>query len=100
VARTRPKSEPVDPETATTLRQAVRLAQAVREAEERATALRQLRDRAVLRLLDRGMSTRGLGAHLGLTATQVSAIWRRTRPARPSGRRPSVAPGRESELGG
>lgn len=80
-----------------TLKQAVDLAAAVREAEQKVVALRRLRDRAVIQLIEQGMSTRGLGAHLGLTATQVSAIWRRTRPARPSGRRPGGTPGRESE---
>ncbi len=84
-------------DTPDTLKQAVDLAAAVREAEEKVVALRRLRDRAVIQLLEQGMPTRRLGAHLGLTATQVSAIWRRTRPARPSGRRPSVTPGRESE---
>jgi hypothetical protein len=80
---------PGDPELAALLRQAKELAAAAREAEERAEALRRLRDRAVIGILERhGMSTRRLGAHLGLTATQVSTIWRRTRPARAPGRRP------------
>ncbi|MFN8110036.1 MAG: hypothetical protein U0Y82_09365 [Thermoleophilia bacterium] len=72
------------------LRQAEELAGHVRDAEERTVALRTLRDRAIIQLLENGMSTRKLGAHLGLTATQVSAVWRRTRPARPSGRRPGT----------
>ncbi len=83
-----------------TLKQAVDLAAAVREAEEKVVALRRLRDRAVIQLLEQGMSTRRLGAHLGLTATQVSTIWRRTRPARPSGRRPGGTPGRDAEGSG
>jgi hypothetical protein len=73
------------PDTDTLLRQAQELAAAVREAEERAEALRRLRDRAVLGLLEAGWSTRRVGRELGLTATQVSTIWRRTRPARGRG---------------
>ena len=78
-------------DTAVVLRQAQELAQHVRDAEERAQALRTLRDRAIITLLEQGMSTRKVGAHLGLTATQVSTIWRRVRPARASGRRPRQA---------
>ncbi|MEZ5080193.1 MAG: hypothetical protein R2878_05945 [Thermoleophilia bacterium] len=87
---TAPNPKPTD-EVGDILRQAQELAQHVRDAEERAQALRTLRDRAIITLLEQGMSTRKVGAHLGLTATQVSTIWRRVRPARASGRRPRQA---------
>ena len=85
---------PADP--ADLVRQARALAAAAREAEERAEALRRLRDRAIIGLIEAGWSTRRVGGELGLTATQVSTIWRRTRPARgrgPGGPRPAPPDG-------
>ncbi len=70
---------------------AVELAAAAREAENHAAALRARRDHAITQLIERGHTTRWLGGQLGLTATQVSAIWRREHPARAPGRRPRGA---------
>lgn len=66
-------------------RKARELADAAREAEERADSLRRLRDRAIIQLIEAGWSTRRVGRELGLTATQVSTVWRRSRPARGGG---------------
>ena len=73
------------------LGQAVDLAEAARDAESHAAALRARRDCAITQLIERGHTTRWLGGQLGLTATQVSAIWRREHPARAPGRRPRGA---------
>ena len=73
------------------LGEAVELAAAAREAENEAAALRARRDSAITQLIERGHTTRWLGGQLGLTATQVSAIWRREHPARAPGRRPRGA---------
>jgi hypothetical protein len=73
------------------LGQAVQLAAEAREAENQAAALRARRDFAITQLIERGHTTRWLGGQLGLTATQVSAIWRREHPARAPGRRPRGA---------
>ena len=73
------------------LGQAVELAAAARDAESQAAALRARRDFAITQLIERGHTTRWLGGQLGLTATQVSAIWRREHPARAPGRRPRGA---------
>lgn len=78
-----PDAVPSDPDTLA--RQARELAGAARDAEERAEALRRLRDRAIVGLIEAGWSTRRVGRELGMTATQVSTIWRRTRPARGRG---------------
>jgi hypothetical protein len=71
-------------------RQARDLAQQARTAEERADSLRRLRDRAIIGLIEQGWSTRRVGRELGLTATQISTIWGRSRPPRGPGRRPAV----------
>jgi hypothetical protein len=76
---------------ASVLGQAVELAAAAREAENQAASLRARRDLAITQLIERGHTTRWLGGQLGLTATQVSAIWRREHPARAPGRRPRGA---------
>ncbi|HWH15377.1 MAG TPA: hypothetical protein VNT51_11580 [Miltoncostaeaceae bacterium] len=80
---TAPTPEGHDPERL--VHQARELAAAATEAEERADALRRLRDRAIIGLIEAGWSTRRVGRELGLTATQVSTIWRRSRPPRGRG---------------
>jgi DNA-binding NarL/FixJ family response regulator len=82
---------PADRDPEALVRQARELAAAAREAEERAEALRRLRDRAIIGLIEAGWSTRRVGRELGLTATQVSTVWRRSRPPRGTG------PGRRAE---
>ncbi len=71
---------------ATLARQAQALAAQLAEAQERVEALRRLRDRAIVGLVEAGWSTRTVGRELGLTATQVSTIWCRHRPPRGPGR--------------
>lgn len=78
------------PETDALARQARDLADQARLAEERADSLRRLRDRAIIGLIEQGWSTRRVGRELGLTATQISTIWGRSRPPRGPGRRPAT----------
>jgi hypothetical protein len=82
------------------LGEAVTLAAKAREAEKHAASLRAKRDSAITELIERGHTTRWLGSQLGLTATQVSAIWRREHPARAPGRRPRGAAPPPPESGG
>jgi len=88
---TTPSTPPAGRDPEALVRQAQELAAAAREAEERAEALRRLRDRAIVQLIESGWSTRRVGRELGLTATQVSTVWRRSRPPRGRG------PGRRAE---
>lgn len=78
-----PSPAPADDDVA---RQARELAAELAAAQERADALRRLRDRAIVRLIESGWSTRRVGRELGLTATQISTIWGRHRPPRGPGR--------------
>jgi hypothetical protein len=73
---------PADP-----LERAVTLAGRARAAEELLGDIRARRDDAICEAIRAGgITTRELGRRCGLTASQVSAIWRRDNPARP--RRP------------
>jgi hypothetical protein len=91
---------PDSTDTTSVLGQAVELAAAARKAEDHASSLRAQRDHAITQLIERGHTTRWLGGQLGLTATQVSAIWRREHPARAPGRRPRGAAPPPPESGG
>lgn len=69
----------------TLARQARELAEQMAQAQQRVEALRRLRDRAIVGLIEEGWSTRRVGRELGLTATQISTIWGRSRPPRGTG---------------
>lgn len=64
-------------------RRAGELAGQVREAEAELAALRAERDAAICAAVRAGYTTRAIGRGCALTASQVSAIWRRDHPARP-----------------
>ncbi len=68
---------------------AIELAGETRSAEAAASELRDRRDSAIIEAIRAGVTTRELGRLCGLTASQVSAIWRRDNPPRP--RRPPPA---------
>lgn len=84
-------NEPEETEPSDPLARAVALSERTRLAEEWLADIRERRDRAIRDAIGSGgTTTRALGAACGLTASQVSAIWRRENPARP--RRPSGPP--------
>lgn len=72
---------PVDREA--TGSRAAELAERVRLAEEMAAGIRGRRDEAIIAAIEAGWTTRAIGELCGLTASQISTIWRRERPARP-----------------
>ena len=59
------------------------LAERVRLAEQMTADIRARRDAAIIAAIEAGWTTRAIGDVCGLTASQVSTIWRRERPARP-----------------
>ena len=70
---------------------AIALADETRSAEAAASRLRDRRDHAIVEAIRSGITTRELGRRCGLTASQVSAIWRRDNPPRPRRRPPAAA---------
>lgn len=73
------ETEPADP-----LARAIALSERTRLAEEWLADIRERRDQAIRDAIGSGgTTTRALGAACGLTASQVSAIWRRQNPPRP-----------------
>lgn len=59
------------------------LAERVRLGEEVTAGIRGRPDEAIIAAIDAGWTTRAVGELCGLTASQISTIWRRERPARP-----------------
>jgi len=80
---TRPAAEAADAGPDDPASRAEQLAERTRTAEGMAADIRRRRDEAIVAAIEAGWTTRALGSRLGLTASQVSAIWRREHPPRP-----------------
>jgi hypothetical protein len=73
-----------DPAADGSVARAIELAERVRAAEGLLSDIRERRDQAIRdAIASGGVTTRELGRRCGLTASQVSAIWRREHPPRP-----------------
>ncbi|MGI9540273.1 MAG: hypothetical protein ACR2N6_09000 [Miltoncostaeaceae bacterium] len=62
---------------------AAELSERARLAEQMTADIRGRRDQAIIAAIEAGWTTRAIGELCSLTASQISTIWRRERPARP-----------------